>query len=232
MSNTASTVVPLQRHESWTNGGGVVSHLDDSEITRLEERAAVTVADPSTLGLWGFATGTWMTGTIIAGVFPATAFTAVIPVLLVFAGITQFIAGLFAFNIWFLGTHSRSQPGWEMPVWWLLFFLQGFVIMAFGTVVTGLALRRDPESGITAPWGKAPQLLVWPVLIVVASTELDFLQRWFGTTSLDGGQWLVCIGLSLVVLAIVEGHKALLRRGVAAESAPTVVEAVSPERAR
>ena len=20
--------------------------------------------------------------------------------------------GLFAFNIWFLGTHSRSQPGW------------------------------------------------------------------------------------------------------------------------
>jgi hypothetical protein len=39
-----------------------------------------------------------MTGTIIAGLFPESAFSAVIPVLLVFAGLTQFIAGLFAFR--------------------------------------------------------------------------------------------------------------------------------------
>lgn len=98
MADIASTVVPLQKHESWTKGGGVVSHLDDNEISRLEERAAVTVADSSTLGLWGFATGTWMAGTVIAGLLPASAFTATIPVLMIFAGLTQFIAGLYAFR--------------------------------------------------------------------------------------------------------------------------------------
>ena len=50
--------------------------------------------------------------------------------------------GLFAFNIWFLSTHSRSQPGWEMVVWWLLFFLQGFVIMAFGYLLHDVCVHR------------------------------------------------------------------------------------------
>lgn len=95
---SASTVVPLPKHESWTKAGPVVSHMDESEISMVSERAVASIADPSALGLFGFATGTWMTGTIIAGLFPESAFTAVIPVLLVFAGLTQFIAGLFAFR--------------------------------------------------------------------------------------------------------------------------------------
>lgn len=168
MSNTASTVVPLQKHASWTKGGGVVSHLDDSEITRLEERAAVTVADPSTLGLWGFATGTWMTGTIIAGVFPATAFTAVIPVLLVFAGITQFIAGLFAFRrtnvlaatafcafgafnvatAMFFGMQATGVLGTTgAPI-----VLQGFLLESFGLIAFALtiaALRTNAALVLT-----------------------------------------------------------------------------------
>lgn len=91
-------VTTLIRHESWTKSGPVTSRLPDEEIEALEERAVATVADPAPLGLWGFATGTWVTGTVIAGVFPASALTATIPVLLVFAGIAQFIAGLFAFR--------------------------------------------------------------------------------------------------------------------------------------
>jgi len=88
----------LARRENWTKSGPVVSRLPPDEIEALEERATATVADPAPLGLWGFATGTWITGTVLAGMFPATALTATIPVLLVFAGITQFIAGLFAFR--------------------------------------------------------------------------------------------------------------------------------------
>lgn len=95
---STSTVHQLPKHESWTKAGPVVSHMDDTEISVLGERALASIADPSPLGLWGFATGTWMTGTIIAGLFPESAFSAVIPVLLVFAGLTQFIAGLFAFR--------------------------------------------------------------------------------------------------------------------------------------
>jgi len=93
-----ATVVPLQKRERWTKSGPVVSHLDETEISNLEERAIATIGDPSTLGLWGFATGTWMAGTIIGGAFPHSSITAVVPVLIVFAGIVQFIAGLFAYR--------------------------------------------------------------------------------------------------------------------------------------
>jgi len=91
-------VTPLPKRESWTKSGPVVSHLPQDEIEFLEERATATIAAPAPLGLWDFATGTWITGTVIAGMFPPTALTATIPVLLIFAGLTQFIAGLFAFR--------------------------------------------------------------------------------------------------------------------------------------
>jgi succinate-acetate transporter protein len=97
-SPRAATVVPLQKQERWTKAGPVVSHFDESEISRLEERAIATIGDPSTLGLWGFATGTWIAGTVIGGAFPHSSLVAVVPVLLVFAGVVQFIAGLFAFR--------------------------------------------------------------------------------------------------------------------------------------
>jgi succinate-acetate transporter protein len=72
--------------------------MAEDEIESLEERAVATIADPAPLGLWAFATGTWVTGTVIAGVFPVTALTATIPVLLIFAGLAQFTAGLFSFR--------------------------------------------------------------------------------------------------------------------------------------
>lgn len=91
-------VTSLMKHESWTKAGPVVSRLAEEEIEVLEDRAIATIADPAPLGLWGFATGTWVTGTVIAGMFPASALTGTIPVLLVFAGVAQFIAGLIAFR--------------------------------------------------------------------------------------------------------------------------------------
>lgn len=93
-----SQATNLLRRENWTKSGPVVSHLPGEEIESLEERAAATIADPTSLGLWGFATGTWVIGTVLAGVFPASALTATIPVLVVFAGLAQFIAGLFAYR--------------------------------------------------------------------------------------------------------------------------------------
>jgi len=57
-----------------------------------------TVGDPVPLGLWGFATGTWIAGTVIGGIFPSGTTADLAPVLIVFAGIAQFIAGLFAYR--------------------------------------------------------------------------------------------------------------------------------------
>ena len=69
-----------------------------------------------------------------------------------------------------------------------------YIVIGLGTIGTAVAMRRDPESGFTAPWGKAIPLIIWPIVILVASTELGFLQNWIDTTSLDGTQWLICIG--------------------------------------
>ena len=94
----AETVTQLHRRETWTKGGPVVSHLDGTEITAIEDRVAATIADPTPLGLWAFATGTWIVGTVIGGAFPDSTTRAVAPVLLIFAGLAQFIAGLFAYR--------------------------------------------------------------------------------------------------------------------------------------
>jgi uncharacterized protein len=146
----------LLKHENWTRSGPVVSRLPEEEIESLEDRAVATIADPAPLGLWGFATGTWVVGTVLAGLFPASALTATIPVLVVFAGGAQFIAGLFAFrranllaatafcsfgafNVltgMFLALQARGVlPTTGDPV-----VLQGFILLSFGFIALALTI--------------------------------------------------------------------------------------------
>lgn len=87
-----------------------------------------------------------------------------------------------------------------------------FVIAAFGSIFGGLVMRRDPQSGLAAPILVAVKWLSIPLALTVAAVEIGFLQRLVGTTSLDGTQWLVCIGLSLLVPLLVEVEKAIRRR--------------------
>jgi P-type Ca2+ transporter type 2C len=47
---------------------------------------------------------------------------------------------------------------------------------------------------------------------IVLGTELGVMQRFLDTTPLSFRQWLVCIGLGLVVLLVTEIRKAILRR--------------------
>ncbi|WP_159451415.1 cation-translocating P-type ATPase [Demequina sp. NBRC 110054] len=107
-----------------------------------------------------------------------------------------------------------------------------FVIVSFVTVGTGVALRRDPESGIRGPWGAVGRLAPWPIAATIVATELPFLQRWLDTTSLTGAEWLACVLLSAAVVAIVELDKALRRRRAATATVAEVTEVVAPARAR
>ena len=110
-----------------------------------------------------------------------------------------------------------------------------YIVLGLGTIGTAVAMRRDPEPGFTAPWGKAIPLIIWPIVILVASTELGFLQNWIDTTELDGTQWLISIGLAAFSVLVVEVDKLFRRRRLAAATpvAPaTVVESVAPARAR
>ena len=106
-----------------------------------------------------------------------------------------------------------------------------YIVLGLGTLSSAVALRRDPDYGFRAPWGKAITMLVWPVVVLVLSTELGFLQSWIDTTSLTGTQWLICIVLSVVVTAVIsiDTH---FRHVKATTPAPTVREAVDPAHAR
>lgn len=102
------------------------------------------------------------------------------------------------------GQASPTEP--NVPV------TMTFAIAALGSVFGGLVIRRDPESGLAPPILVAVKWLSIPLALTIASIEIGFLQRILGTTSLDGRQWLVCLGLSLVVPVVVELDKWIRRR--------------------
>ncbi len=87
-----------------------------------------------------------------------------------------------------------------------------YVVLGLATVLSALLMRRSPESGLVPPIWAVAKILVWPVLLIVASTEVGLLQRFLGTVSLTGFQWLECIGLTLILLVVVEGDKWIRRR--------------------
>lgn len=208
------------KHGNWTKGGPVVSHLSAEEIETLEERSAITVADPTPLGLWGFATGTWITGTVIAGMFPANALTGTIPVLVIFAGGTQFIAGLFAFRranllaatgFCSFGAFNiltallfALQAGGKLTMTGDPIILQGFVLVSFGFIALALtiaALRANAALAITLLLLSAGY-----VLAGVANLTNSVGQGTFGAIGNIGGWVLVAsaffayyTGMALVV---------------------------------
>ena len=111
------------------------------------------------LGLWGLATGTC---TVFAGVFPASATGATIPVLLAFSGIAQFIAGLYAFrrtnvldstafcafgafNVLTAGLFAMQLRG-ALPAGGDPMVLQGFVLLSFGFISLALTLAAMPTN--------------------------------------------------------------------------------------
>ncbi|GAA3633745.1 cation-translocating P-type ATPase [Microlunatus ginsengisoli] len=108
-----------------------------------------------------------------------------------------------------------------------------FVVMAFGTIGSGLVLRRDPDSGLTEPVLDAVKTLTIPVLITIAAVELQFMQRLLETTSLSANQWLACLGLALVLPIVIELKKLVVRRRTAKPAGPLDPQrALEPERAR
>jgi Ca2+-transporting ATPase len=107
-----------------------------------------------------------------------------------------------------------------------------FVVLGLGTVFSGLVMRRDPSSGLVPPILSALKVLAIPAALVVLATELGFLQRGLQTQSLDGLQWLACLGLSLILPIVVEVDKWIKRRRLQTPAAPEAVEVVvNPARA-
>jgi len=104
-----------------------------------------------------------------------------------------------------------------------------FVVMSIGTLLSGLSIRRDPGSGLTAPILKALGVLAVPAVLTLVATEWSLLQRFLMTQSLTGYEWLISICLALIVLIVIEIEKAIRRHGTV-ETTP-VESTVAPQRA-
>jgi uncharacterized protein len=101
--NTPSTWThpPL---EQWTQGGPVHTVAEPTQVDQLESTSEARIGDAGAMGLFGFCVGTTVIAWVLSGwsAMPASLIAAV-PSVLVFAGIGQFIAGLYAFartNSW------------------------------------------------------------------------------------------------------------------------------------
>jgi len=85
-------------HEIWTKAGPVESpSLSAGELHSIEERHQVGIADPAPLGLFGFGLGTIVLGFVLSGILSTASIIGAVPAVLIFAGVAQFVAGLFAF---------------------------------------------------------------------------------------------------------------------------------------
>jgi Ca2+-transporting ATPase len=86
-----------------------------------------------------------------------------------------------------------------------------FGVAAFATLWLGLVQRRDLAPFWRGPffpylgWLAAGAALTW------LAVELAVLQRWLGTQSLTGPEWLAVFGLALITPLAVEADKAVRR---------------------
>jgi succinate-acetate transporter protein len=91
---SASTETPKTH---WLRGGPVISSQPRSHALAVEGEVTAAIGDSAVLGLWAFATGTWIVGVIGGGYLPASDLVALAPTALFISGLAQFIAGLYAF---------------------------------------------------------------------------------------------------------------------------------------
>jgi Ca2+-transporting ATPase len=106
-----------------------------------------------------------------------------------------------------------------------------FVVMGLGTIFNALTNRRDPASGLAPPLLKALAIGVVPIALIYLGTELPRLQAGLLTTSLTGLQWLVSVGLALLLPLVIEIGKWIRRRRTAKVIPIDTRRAVAPTRA-
>jgi uncharacterized protein len=84
-------------HERWTRAGLVETRQEREEPAADRARAEASTGESIPLGLLGFATATFTAGTVFAGWWPESSMALVVPVLLIFGGIAQFVAAMWSY---------------------------------------------------------------------------------------------------------------------------------------
>jgi P-type Ca2+ transporter type 2C len=86
-----------------------------------------------------------------------------------------------------------------------------FCVVGVSTLISGFAMRHDRLPAFTQPLLRFAAILGAGGLIVIISTQFQFLQRWLQTTSLTATQWGAVLGLALVMPLVVEADKFVQR---------------------
>ena len=104
----------------------------------------------------------------------------------------------------------------------------GATVFSIFNVFAGLASRDETGTSFSAEiLSDRRQLGLFGLAVglTILGTELGFLQRLLGTTSLTGEQWLTCLVVAASVLVVDEAWKLAMRRGRSREETPASVPA-------
>jgi Ca2+-transporting ATPase len=91
----------------------------------------------------------------------------------------------------------------------------GFVAFGLMSIAIGVSARNETASSFNRNIiSSRNQLLLYGIalLFVFLPTEMAFLQRILGTTSLTFEQWMIAIGFAIALLLVDEVIKVFLRR--------------------
>jgi Ca2+-transporting ATPase len=117
---------------------------------------------------------------------------------------------------WGPGKPSTTRPSVNMTM--------AFAIVSFSAVNLGLVMRREREPAWSRPLFPYLGWIILGWILTWAAVQLNMLQQLLSTESLTGRQWLVVLGLSLVMPAAVGVDKAIqLHRQRNAPAAAAVV---------
>lgn len=122
-------------------------------------------------------------------------------------GLVQAVVGLAAFTI-------ADRNDWGVEVGQTM----TFAVMGVSTVLLAAALRRDLTPGWFGPYSVYFGWLAVPMLLTWLAVDWDGMQPLLGTVALNGSQWAIAIGLSLIPAAVIEAEKALRRARPASHS--------------
>jgi Ca2+-transporting ATPase len=91
----------------------------------------------------------------------------------------------------------------------------GFAVFSLYNVAIGLSARSEFGTVFDRDTlSDRRQLMLYGISLGMAflATELGFLQRLLGTTSLRAQEWLICLGFAVVLILVDEVIKFFLRR--------------------
>ena len=89
-----------------------------------------------------------------------------------------------------------------------------FVVFSLFVVINGISCHSETMTAFNRNiLNDRHQVILYgmALLLIFLPTELGFLQRGLGLTSLSGNQWLLCIGLAIALLIVYEIIKVFLR---------------------